>query len=517
MVAIFTETRSPHRLRAPSLVVDFPILALTHRCRAAHVAALPRKDPMELRRAFALLRHWWWLLALGPILGGAAAVAITSFQPRIYSTNALLFVNQASSGGIVTYNDALLSQQLVKTYSQMADEPIVFEAVRQRLHLTYDNTTMDQMVSVRPIPQTQLFEVVVQGTNPEEIRDIANTLADVFIQQQRALQPAGQSISPVRVAQPALTPAAPISPRPAVNVALGVLVGLLLSAAIVRAIEYMDDTVKTPDDLERATGLQTLALVTNVGGKPGEAARALIGHPSGGSAEAYRLLRTNLEFAAAGAPLRTILVTSSGPREGKSTTSTNLSVALAQAGKRVTLVDADLRRPSLHRVFGTPNDRGLSTLLLDPDTYDLPRVDVADVDGLSVVPSGPLPPNPAELLASWRFTRVLERLRECSDVVVIDSPPVLSVADAIAIAGRVDGTIVVVDSRHTRPTTAQQGVQAITRSGTRMLGGVLNRLSDHSDGYYYYYYYHTDGSAETKNGGAARNGKSSTTTAGTPH
>ena len=213
--------------------------------------------------------------------------------------------------------------------------------------------------------------------------------------------------------------------------------------------------------------------------------------PKSPAAEAYRTLRTNIQFAGLDRPCRTIVITSATPSEGKTTTAANFGVVCAQAGSRVCLVDADLRKPSLHRVFGMDNQRGLATTLLEGKTL----ADVAvptRVPGLSVVVSGPLPPNHAELAASKRMHDLLESATNDYDLVICDSPPVLSVSDAVALAAQCDGVILVVRVGAVSTVAVRRAAEQIDAVKGRILGVLLNRVNMRRDGYYaeYHGYYH---------------------------
>ena len=374
------------------------------------------------------------------------------------------------------------------------------------------------MVTIQPVRDTQLFTITVEGSDPAQVRDIANTVAAVFIQQQNQRLAQSQATNTVSVAQPALVPLRPTGPRLWLNTALAAVVGLLLVLGVVFLLEYLDDTVKTPEDLDQAVALPVLGTVMRFSTGDGVHPLGLLLDPEGGQtpvAEAYRLLRTNLAFSALERPVRTLVVTSAGPGEGKSTTVANLALVMAQAGQRVVVVDADLRRPSLHRFFELENRQGLTNLLLEQEQKGkaasladyLQRGPVAQVQ---VLPSGPLPPNPAELLQSPQFAALLERLQDEADVVIIDSPPVLAVADALLVAQRADSTLLVVDTGHTRADTLRQAVAALQPSGTRIVGAVLNKLSRRAGGYYYRHYYYYRGYGQYGGYGQQRDGRNGT-------
>jgi len=192
--------------------------------------------------------------------------------------------------------------------------------------------------------------------------------------------------------------------------------------------------------------------------------------------EAYRTLRTNLDFAGLDRALKTLVVTSAGVSEGKSTTLANLAIVSAQAGRRVILVDADLRRPTIHKVFGLANDTGLTTMMMDDAALASPPLVKTDVAGLSVLTSGPLPPNPAEVMGSRRMEEIIAALAERADQVLFDTPPVVAVTDAAVLATKVDGVVLVVSAGHTRRDHARAAIQRLQQINARLVGAVLTNV-----------------------------------------
>ena len=278
--------------------------------------------------------------------------------------------------------------------------------------------------------------------------------------------------------EPAVSPTRPASPQPLLNSAIAGLLGLLVAAGLAFVVEYFDDTIRSAEDVARATNLPTLGSVgriTGDGGR-GELYRlAALLNPRSSPAEAYRSVRANFEFASVDRRARTLLVTSASPSEGKTITAANLAVVFAQAGRRVLLVDADLRRPGVSGVFRLPNGTGLTTLLRDDG--DLNGIAQAtDQEGLRILTSGPLPPNPAELLGSQRMRALLERLTSGVDLVIIDSPPVQPVADAPILSSLADATILVIDARRSHWGAVARACDALRHAGASLAGVVLNRV-----------------------------------------
>ncbi len=209
-------------------------------------------------------------------------------------------------------------------------------------------------------------------------------------------------------------------------------------------------------------------------------------HPRSPAAEAYRTLRTNLTFAGLDKPIRSLIVTSAAPGEGKSTTLANLAVTMAQGDRRTILVDADLRRPSLHRIFGLPNEPGLTTMFVDEASRTDPPLLETGVEHLWLLPSGPLPPNPADLLGSRPMEEIIASLLERADFLLFDAPPVIAVTDAVVLSTRVDGVLLVVQAGRSRREHVQQAKQLLERVQARLVGAVLtNAPSDSVMGAYY--------------------------------
>ena len=293
------------------------------------------------------------------------------------------------------------------------------------------------------------------------------------------------------VIEPAIAPTDPVSPRPLLNTLLAAALGLLLAAGIVVVVEHLDDGIRDSDAVSDVSGLSTLGMISRMKGDRSRSEMyrlAPLLYPRSGVAEAYRSLRTNIEFASIDAPIRTLLVTSSVPGEGKTTTASNVAIVFAQAGRRVLLVDADLRKPGVHRAFDVPNTHGLTSLLRD-EQVDLGAIaQRTELDNLRLLTTGPLPPNPAELLGSQRMRATLDRLQADHDLVILDSPPLQAVTDAAIVSSFVDGTLFVIDAARSRQGAVRQGREALAKAGANVLGAVLNRVpaGAHSDYASYY-------------------------------
>ena len=238
---------------------------------------------------------------------------------------------------------------------------------------------------------------------------------------------------------------------------------------------------------------------------------AVLLYPRSGIAEAYRALRANIEFASVDGTIGTLLVTSAVPGEGKTVTAANLAVAFAQAGRHVLLVDADLRKPGAHLMFGLPNAHGLTSMLLNTELSLGDIAQITEVANLRVLTTGPLPPNPAELLGSQRMRALLERLKASEDLLIFDGPPLGAVTDSALLSSFLDGTIMVIDTARGRRRAVRSGREALTRAGANVLGAVLNRVPAraHSDADYYGSYYSAEDGTDSRPGEIERSPKRS--------
>jgi capsular exopolysaccharide synthesis family protein len=283
-----------------------------------------------------------------------------------------------------------------------------------------------------------------------------------------------------------VVPGAPFTPDVRRNYMLGALAGLLLALGLVLAIDYLDDTVKTPEDITRRLKLPFLGLVPAVKGNNHPLLSQEVPHEFG---EAFRALRTSLVFSSGTEGTRVIGLTSAQPLEGKTTTACNMAIALAYGGSRVLLIDADMRRPSVSRTLGIENNIGLSHLLTGQATARQ-AIRRTTVQNLWVMTAGLTPPNPSELLASGRMKTLISNVQTGPfDWVIIDTPPVLAVTDAVIIAPWVSGVVFVIGSEMTQRRLAERAVETLLTSRPHLLGAVLNRVDIIRNKYYYSRYY----------------------------
>lgn len=332
--------------------------------------------------------------------------------------------------------------------------------------------------------QRQIEDLIAEGNSISQSLLDLNTSAITF-----DTQTAASSVQ-IEMADPAREPKSPFSPLPMRSLMLGLVVGALLGMGLVALLEFLDNTVKPEVNVQGLAGspvLATIATAQDV--KAGAGQVFTMTQPRSSAAESMRLLRTNLDFAATMKSIRSLTISSPSPGEGKSTITANLGVVMAQSGLAVVVIDADLRKPTQNRIFGVDNAAGLTTMLTHPDqTWQTVAKKVA-LPGLYLIPSGPIPPNPTDLLSSDRFSHMLDRIKEEVDMIIIDSPPVLATSDALVIAKHTDGLMLVCQSHKTRTDALRHAAHAVQQGGVRLVGIVLNRQKGQHGASYYGEYY----------------------------
>lgn len=338
------------------------------------------------------------------------------------------------------------------------------------------------------------------------LAQLRSSLVDLQRKQDELRREIALSGDNILVVEEAEVPTSAVRPRVMVNTLVALAMGFLLMVALAFLIEYLDDTIKLPEDAARVTGLPALGSLVQHRGN-GQRELITVANPKSPFAEGYRTLRTNIQFSSLDRPIEMLMITSASPGEGKSTSVANLAVAMAQSGKRTVLVDTDLRRPVLHQIFGLPNSVGVTTAVLQPPGGDLsPLLQPTGVDNLSLLTSGPQPPNPSELLGSKRMAELVAELKHHADVLLFDSPPVLAVTDAAVMARLMDGVLLVVESAKTREDAARRAAQELSKVNANVLGVAVNRISYRLAGshYYYYDYYEEKGAGPDDSQGKGR-------------
>jgi len=432
---------------------------------------------LELSDYLRVLRKRWRLVLLLPLLSVAAAAFVTSRATPQYQSTVQFFVSTPSSSDNAgsAYTGGLFSQQRVKSYATLLAGPRLAEAVRAEIG--GDGTQGAVSVAARAQPDTVLLSATATGSDPEHALAVAKAIGVVFPVLVGELErPTGGGLATIKatvVAEPVLG-ADPVSPRPTRNLALALVLGALLGVGAAVGREALDNTIKTPEQLRELADVATLGIIAF---DPRATKRPLIvqDEPRAARAEAFRQLRTNLQFAQIDQPLRSIVVTSPLPGEGKSTSACNLAITLAQSGIRVLLVEADLRRPKITDYLGIDGAVGLTSVLIGRASLD-DAIQSWGQDGLQVLPSGPLPPNPAEMLASTGMREMMQQLERRYQVVIVDAPPLLPVTDAAVLATITSGALFCIRAGKVRREQAQRALAALAAVDATVIGAVLTMV-----------------------------------------
>lgn len=441
---------------------------------------------MDLRDYLRAIRKRWWLVLGAVVVAAGAAVTVTALTPPRYAATVTFFVSTRGTAVSDAYQGGLFSQQRVKSYVDVLTSNRLAQAIvtAQPAGLTADEVQAE--ISAQVVPDTVLLQATV--TDPDRARalQLAQQLAEEFPTLVETLEtPPGATTATVGVkvvAEPRLADA-PVSPQPVRNLGLAVALGLIVGAGAAALREALDSSIRSPDALAQAAGAAVLSVVP-LGGK----GLIVEGSAQSTRAEAMRQLRTNLRFVNVDRPMKSIVITSAVPGEGKSTTVCNLGIVLAEAGQRVIIVDADLRRPKIADYLELEGAVGLTNVL----SGQVPLRDAVQPwggSGMWVLPAGSVPPNPSELLSSGNMADLLTALSAGFDMVLIDTPPLLPVTDAAVMATVAEGCLLV--SRHGKTTSSQgkAAAEALAAVGAKLHGTVLNMAPKKARGTYMYYSY----------------------------
>ena len=452
---------------------------------------------MELRDYLRILHANWVLILAATFVGLAGGAGASLLATEVYESRAQLYVSVQSdsqaTGDLVQGSN--FARQNMATFIEIATTQSVLGPVAEELGLDLTPIELASQVSASAPVNSSLLNISVSDTDPVVAADIANAVgARMATLIQTELEPprTEDGVSPVQVqtVQPASPATAPSSPNVKINLALGLLVGLAVGIGIAVLRSVLDTRIRSLEDVEKVTDAPILGGIID---DPNAKERPLVVHtdPKNPRAESFRTLRTNVQFLAVGDGPKTFVVSSPGPSEGKSTVSTNLSIALAEMGFKVALIDCDLRKPRVAEYMGIEGSVGLTDVLIG-------RADITDVlqrwgrTHLYVLPAGNVAPNPSELLGSQRMDDTLGSLREHVDYIILDAPPVLLVTDASIIGKKGQGVILVSAAGSTRRDALDAAVRALETAHVALRGIALTMLPSKGSGRYGFGYYGDD-------------------------
>jgi len=447
---------------------------------------------MELADYLAILRKRWVSIVVIAVLGVAVAAGVSLLMTPTYtaSTSLFLTVQSGNTAGELQQGSNYAENQ-VKSFAQVATKPVVLDPVIARLGLATTSTELAKDITASVPTGTAIIEIDVVNTSPELAARLANEIGAQLIVAVGDLSPSAadksQSVKATTV-EPALVPTTKTSPRVSLNLALGLLLGLLLGFAQAVLRDRLDTTITGEADVADVTNRSVVGVISF---DPNASEHPLVfsGDSHSPRAEAYRRLRTNLQFLSIQANNRSVVITSSIPGEGKTTSAVNLAFALADAGDRVLLIDADLRRPKIADYLRLEGAAGLTTILIGRAT--LPDLVQPVSTHLDVLTAGEVPPNPAELLGSDEMKALLAQASREYSYVILDCPPTLAVTDSAVLAQVTGGTLVVVGSESVHKPELAASLEALESVDGRILGMVLNKVRAEGKSPYGYHQYHS--------------------------
>ena len=464
---------------------------------------------MTLRAYLRIFRERWKLIWLITAVAILIAIGITAITPKSYTATTQLFVASSSNTDptLNGYQGSAYTQSLVTSFAQIVANPDTLQFVIKDQHLTLTENQLKGKITANAPAATSLLNITVTDHSAAVAAAIANSTAKGFITYaEKITTPIGTTSSPVLVSLtgPATAPSKPTSPDTILNLILGVILGLLVGAGIAIGRDVLDSRIKDPDALAEVAKAPVMGVVVD----DPKTDRHPIATRAGNRnirAENFRQLRANLQFANVDNHPRVIAITSSVSTEGKTTIAINLASTLAEAGFSVCLVDADLRRPSVAKVLGLVSPVGLTSVLIHQ--IELSEVLQHAGSSLYVLTSGPTPPNPSEVLASSYVRDVIRSLLDKVDYVIIDTAPLLPVADGSEVAALADGTLLVARAGLTTDSNVKRAVGTLARVDAKLLGVVLNRMPLRRNQNEYGYTYYRESDAATHRGDERKGGR----------
>ena len=447
-------------------------------------------EEISIKEFFIYLKRYiaLFVIVIALAVGGVIIYDVVMKKP-VYQARTTVVIAKSDSidGSAASLNDINASQKLATTYSEIAKSELVLNKVIDNLQLEVGTKELSSNLTIKPVDDTSILSISARNYSARLAATIANEIAKVFSEEVKQLY----KIENVTQLSVATIPEAPSNNTLSRDLVLAVAISVLLVGGFAFLRFYLDDTIKQSDDVEKLVGLPVTGTILRNDSKSKRAGSELVvdRSPKAIISENIKSLRTNLQFASIDKHMKTILVTSTNASEGKSFISANLAASFSQADKHVLLVDCDLRKGRLHRLFGIPNTSGLSNLLAGDLRNFSRHIRSTKIKNFDVITCGTYPPNPSELLASQKNKRLIKMMCEHYDIVIFDGAPIGGLADSVILSSLVDETLIVVKDGATSKTDLLAAKDSLEKVGAKIAGLVFNMVNRKSARYYNSYYY----------------------------
>ena len=435
------------------------------------------RPQMDIRGWVRALRKYWWIVLVTTLLAVGVGAVVTLRTPAQYASTVTFFVRTPAEQIGGAYQGDQFAQKRVNSYVQLMESQRLADLILADTQLDLSVDEVISKINAKGDLNTVLLTATVTDTDPQRSLDIAQSVSTQFVALVSTLETPPGTTTPsvtMEVTSAAALNLNPVAPRPIINLGLAFIVGLALGIALAVMREVLDTTVRSVEVLKDITGHAVLAIVP-FDDAAKKSPLIVDAHARSVRAESFRQLRTNLQFVDVDNPVKVVVVSSSVADEGKSSTATNMAVSFAEAGRTVLLIEGDLRRPRVADYLGLEGAIGLTNVLAGQVSID-EVLQKWGRGGLTVLPSGSIPPNPSELLGSQNMHDLLESLKKTFSMIIIDTPPLLPVTDAAIVAAHADGAILVVRHGQTSRNQVASAVAALHAVDARLLGTVLNMM-----------------------------------------
>ena len=453
-------------------------------------------EEINIRELFGYIKKYLFIIIIVTIVLVAEVIFYDkSIKVPMYTASTTIVLTQTgdvnnATTNIITQNDITINQKLVSTYTEIVKSKLVLEQVIADLNLAETYSELYKKVSVQAITNTEILKISVEHKDKDLSAEIANKIANIFSKEVAKIY----KLNNISIIDKAQVPKMVSNNTLKRDIVIAGLIGIFLSVGVIFVIYYFDDTIKLTDDVEKKIGMPLIGKVfkSDIKDKNKTLKNELLldKYPKSVVSESIKTLRTNLQFSSVDDEFKTILITSSIPGEGKSFITANLAIAFTQTGKKVLIIDCDMRKGRQHKIFKVSNTKGLSNLLIDNiDMYEK-YINKTNIDKLSLITRGTVPPNPSELLNSKKNKKLIEKLKEKYDVILFDGVPCNGLPDAIIMSTLVDQVLIVSREGFTPKEVFESTKDSLKKVGAPITGTILNEINKKGSSYGRYYSYY---------------------------